>query len=487
MTGKATPLAYGQIPLDEGEIVSKEPLDQGEPDKEDFEGYTGNAGMTLERWYHRAAVMIWPEKSRFDVLCEAGVEAAVGGLEKMVRQWKQAPQGERDALKQSCLDFAKGIIAHWPERKYASGVYSGYQFDDTGADDLEDEDNIEAEEDWDEDDDDENYDEPDDDDSDEVDAGQPEEAADKMAHPSLLPLLQELGDVPLIAAWIRSVLARDASVDPGSTLGDVCHRYGWETFQDDLRELFENTSNETLERHARLLADWSLRKDKNADRKRFASELADRLMAAIERWDPEPRPRDWQARTVNLRELLPLLTQGFLALQQPKLLDRLVTYVLDRPKAFDLTTVQVPALLDLQPWLKRNLKSPSPPLRRWLTAVAEELDGRASRPPQEPTDWRRESSTGCGCADCKELSRFLRDPNTPVLRLPLAEQRRRHLHHVIDSKKLDTTHVTERRGRPYTLVCTKTKASYERAVEAHHLDLDHRAKIHKLLDSLGGR
>ena len=117
---------------------------------------------------------------------------------------------------------------------------------------------------------------------------------------------------------------------------------------------------------------------------------------------------------------------------------------------------------------------------RWLAAVVEELQSRKAHPPREPADWRRASGTGCNCPDCKALDLFLRDPSTKTLRLPLAESRRRHLHQVIDDKKLDTTHVTERRGRPYTLVCTKTKASYERALAAHRVDLDHLAKIGKL-------
>ena len=47
-------------------------LDDGDPSEEDFEDYTGNAGMTLERWYHRAAVVIWPRERHFAVLCGAG-------------------------------------------------------------------------------------------------------------------------------------------------------------------------------------------------------------------------------------------------------------------------------------------------------------------------------------------------------------------------------------------------------------------------------
>src|SRR6266478_4183010 len=97
--------------------------------KEDFEGYTGNAGMTLERWYHRAAVLLWPIACRFDLLCAAGARAAVGGLEQMVGRWKQCRTGVREGLEQECREFAERIMAHWPERKYTNGYYTDYGFD----------------------------------------------------------------------------------------------------------------------------------------------------------------------------------------------------------------------------------------------------------------------------------------------------------------------------------------------------------------------
>jgi hypothetical protein len=482
-------LAFGRIPLNEEEIVSHSPLSEGEPDREEFEGYTGNAGMTLDRWYRRAAVMLWPAAWRFDVLCEAGVEAAVGGLEQMVKQWKKAGKGQQAALKERCLEFAHRIIAHWPQRESAfgyypdtgSGAYDEQEYDELDYDELDYDEEACHEEDY-ADEEDEQNEQADDSSLDEDGPGGRVPAARKAAPRPLHSLLETLGDVSLVAAWIRGVLAKDVCIDPGKTLGDLCKLHGWAMFQNELRELFENTSNETLQRHARLLADLSLRKDKNADRRGLCSQLAQAMMSALERWEEKREKRDWRARVVNRRELLPPLAQALLALDEPELMERLVTNVLERPKEHDLTTVQVPALLNLEAWLKRNVKHSSPALHRWLTAVVEELESRKSRPPQEPADWRRESSTGCDCADCKELSRFLKDASAKTLRLPLAQDRRRHLHQVIDGNKLDTTHVTERRGRPYTLVCTKTKASYERALKAHRVDLDHLAKIRKLLD-----
>jgi hypothetical protein len=479
------PLAYGRLSLDDNEIISEQPLNEGEPDKEDFEGYTGNAGMTLERWYRRAAVVLWPAVFRFDVLCAEDAEAAVGGLELMVRQWKQSGKDKQGELKQACLEFARRIIARWTEQKFATRPYSDYDFDVFADEDSEDQhpddeqgDDAEFDEGF--------HAENDDQGEDRSEVGErdglPRRGSVGKAHPRpFLALLQELGEADLIASYIRAVLVKDVSVDPGAVLGDVCEQHGWATFQDELLGLFEKTSNETLERHSRLLADLSTRDKKNADRRKLCSKLADEMMAAVERWDPKGPRRDWNARVVNRSELLPPLTQAFLALEEPKLLARLMNYVLDRPKDFDLTTVQVPALVRLETWLKGNVKEASSPLHRWLKAVVEELESRKSQPPKEPADWRREAATGCSCGDCKELSRFLKDPKTQTLRLALAKGRRQHLHQVIEQKKLDTTHVTERRGSPHTLVCTKTTASYQEALKAHKVDLDHLAKMRKLL------
>ncbi len=467
------PLALGQIPLYDEEIVAHAPLNEGKPDREDFEGYTGNAGMTLERWYHRAAIVLWPAKARFDVLCEAGVEAAIGGLEQMVRRWQQSKKSEQAALQRQCLEFASRIIARWPARPFASGYDAASP--DTEGDFLYEEDFDEEPADFGE-------------DSGRQDAAtddagsqQGERPPGKFSPHSLLSLLDDFGDVSLIAAWIRDVLAKDASVDPGRLLGDICQQRGWKTYQNALLTLFDDTSHATIERHARLLADWSLRKDRNADRNQLCVQLAGRVMAAVERLGPGGDNRGWRAKVFKRGELFVPLTQAFLVLDEPKLMKRLVTYILERPKDFDLTTVQVPVLLRLEKWLKGNVQRPSSSLHDWLTAAHSQLTSRASHPPQEPTDWRRESATGCDCADCKALSRFLKDPNTAVLRFPMAQDRRQHVHRIIDGMSLDTTHVTEREGRPYTLVCTKTQTSYEHALKAHHVDLDHLEKLGKLL------
>jgi hypothetical protein len=80
-------IAYGEMDLDTAEIVSNVPREDWDLGREEFEGYTGNAGMTLERWYHRAAIVIWPKENNFRVLCDAGTDAPISGLKSMVGKW----------------------------------------------------------------------------------------------------------------------------------------------------------------------------------------------------------------------------------------------------------------------------------------------------------------------------------------------------------------------------------------------------------------
>lgn len=463
------PLAFGRIPFDEEEIVSKAPLNEGDPDEQDFEGYTGNAGMTLERWYHRAAVVIWPETARFDVLCGAGVEAAVGGLAQMVRQWKKTGKKESESLKPACLEFASRIIARWP----APGSYGYHHTQSTVWENYED-DYDEDMTNWSE---------------SEIALDTPMSVLESSARPgarniapgqSLIILLNALGDGPLVAAWIRGVLARDPSVTPGAALGHCCKRHGWLVFRTELEEVFEATTHDTLERHAALLGDFALRKDRNAERIALGASLAGRLMAVVEAWSPHTAQKDWRARKVALPRLLSSLTQSFLALERPDLVARLAAYVLARPKEFDLTAARVPMWLELESWLKSNVKTHVPPMAQWIDATIDALETRAAQPPLEPADYRRDSATGCTCPDCKVLSAFLDDPNQATFRFPLAQARRGHLHEVVKKRMLDTTHVTERVGRPFTLVFRKTKDSYKRALKAHQLDLEHLAKMRSI-------
>ncbi|MCC2671372.1 MAG: hypothetical protein K0Q72_3843, partial [Armatimonadetes bacterium] len=103
-----------------------------------------------------------------------------------------------------------------------------------------------------------------------------------------------------------------------------------------------------------------------------------------------------------------------------------------------------------------------------------------AEPVVPPADWRRAAELACKCPDCQALSRFLADPGTPLARFPLNQDRRRHLHTQIERHQCDCTHETERKGRPFTLVCQKTSASYERREKQYQHDCQLLQEIERL-------
>ena len=95
------------------------------------------------------------------------------------------------------------------------------------------------------------------------------------------------------------------------------------------------------------------------------------------------------------------------------------------------------------------------------------LLARSAEPPAEPRDWFIDANIACRCEHCRKLKAFCRDADAKTVRFPLRKELRAHLHQTIDRHRLDIDHVTERRGRPYTLVCTKNRASYRRRLDEY--------------------
>ena len=106
----------------------------------------------------------------------------------------------------------------------------------------------------------------------------------------------------------------------------------------------------------------------------------------------------------------------------------------------------------------------------WRQA-ADYLLERSSAVPGEPTDWTIAADASCECDLCDRLRAFCEDPVKQLERFKMRTDLRRHLHQVIDRGGLDLYHETERRGSPYTLVCTKNRASHERRLEEYAEDL----------------
>ncbi|MGH3683191.1 MAG: 2OG-Fe(II) oxygenase, partial [Natronosporangium sp.] len=62
------------------EVCASTPSADLEPYQSEYEGYMGNYGNTLDRWYRRAAVVVWPRDRAFAARAEAGSQWALHEL-----------------------------------------------------------------------------------------------------------------------------------------------------------------------------------------------------------------------------------------------------------------------------------------------------------------------------------------------------------------------------------------------------------------------
>ena len=94
--------------------------------------------------------------------------------------------------------------------------------------------------------------------------------------------------------------------------------------------------------------------------------------------------------------------------------------------------------------------------------------------PTRPTNWTR-TARGCGCLQCKDLEKFLRNPNEQEFRCNNGLQPRRHLETILSSQYPgDYIFETDKRRSPHTLIITKTTRNGE--FTRDHADWDQRGE-----------
>lgn len=145
------------------------------------------------------------------------------------------------------------------------------------------------------------------------------------------------------------------------------------------------------------------------------------------------------------------------------LAERAVGRALAWRKTYDLDRVLVPAL--------RDLKRSDPAIEPLRAACLAHLRARIAAPLEPPADWRRASKLSCTCEQCRQLAAYLDDPAQKVWVLRAVEHVRGHVEGTIRSSDVDLDTRTDRHGRPYSLICSKNQASYERRATQRTRDL----------------
>ena len=414
------PVSWGEIPVTDDELSPPDPFHALDPDELHFEEASGNAGVSFERRYRRAALVLWPNDRGLAVLTQAGLGVTVPHLRDLARRWAAAADDPESPVWQQAHQLAGHMLDTWPE--HGGGNVS--------------------------------------DDADSHTTG-------------MLAALTTLGDRDRIAAFLKQAVAvgRGYAKRDNPAIVAALRLFRPDRGAGLVASIVTGNAAKRFAACADLLARASA-----APPLLQPAELRDpatSLLAMMPRSSAGAAALDWSGRSdkVEAGFVADMLTA--LSAIDSKLADRAVMQILGDPKKFDLDAILVPAALALHDF--PNAEQPA--VAGLRVACLAHLRERIALPLAPPEDWQRPSTVGCRCPRCSELSRFLADGKQKTWILRAAAPDRSHVEGTIQDAKCDVDMTTEQRGRPYSLICTKNQASYERRVTQRKQDLRDEARL----------
>jgi hypothetical protein len=418
----------GEMQISEDQIIAEKALGDGKPDEEEVDGPTGNAGATMERWYHRAAVVIWASKDHFAILTHAGQRYAVPQLQAMLAEHADAA---------SCRQFAQAIMDDWCWDNHNTLL-----------------------------------------------AGDNTPPIASMH--AMLSTLMQLGDSELLGEFFNGFLVTDFYGTEGQDIRRLCQQVGWTVFADALQVMSKQTDLIRLAAFSQILADLSenaaptsphyalcITLARNAlDNLLTCNEPRNRLLDLNESWLELGLELKLELSSEQMKcSLVIHLFKTVSQLQQLAWLEQLGNDLNQTPAKFNLHSVVIPVIKALHAWLESQQISCAVFDNAFLQPCVQHIKQRATLKIDPPKNWVRQADVSCDCTDCHELVRFLGSPTEQQQRFRMRQDRRDHLESKIKTHQLDLDTNTERVGSPHTLVCTKNRASYDRAKQQQAIDI----------------
>jgi predicted 2-oxoglutarate/Fe(II)-dependent dioxygenase YbiX len=413
-------VSWGQIPVSENELSPPDPFHDLKPDELHFEEASGNAGVSFERRYRRAALVVWPSDRTLAVLTRAGLDVTIPHLFDLATRWTATGEGHGSLVWQQAHELAGHMIDQWPE-------HGGGDGSDTSDSDTT----------------------------------------------RMLTALTRLGDTEQISRFVTRVVGAGTGYGKRDNQAVIAALGLFPPDQavTSLRMIVTANAAERFAACANLLA---LTAATTSSIRPELREPAATLIALMPLNSTRGVSHDWSRRRDKFEASFVADLLSALVMIDPELADQAVTQILGNAKAYDLDAIVVPAVRD-------RLRAPGaarpPAVERLRAASLAHLRGRIALPLAPPDDWRRVSAVGCQCPRCSELSRFLADKTQQTWTLRAAASERTHVEGTIQTAKCDVDAVTEQRGRPYSLICTKNQASYERRVTERKRDLADEASL----------
>jgi hypothetical protein len=418
----------GALPLDGSSLVSPVPFQQWIPTTQDYEGYTGNAGNTIDRWYHKSAIVIWANADHFDVVVKMGIRTAIDAWLQMREALPQLSGTKLEQATQDSQLLARAIVEAWPDRRYRH---------------------------------------------------RPLEKEDRPWLARFANTLPTLQDVDLLREFLRTVARRDWQLRLHKVVLDGCRQLGSDTMAALLTDYLSTTpppdsyryssAPELPARDAAWLCKLATSRNQGGLSSRQLSELC-RLEASRFRAQMATQARYQSHPLGGFASVLADLLQAALAAGDEHCFGELLDLKRSMPKVFGVRAFDAEVTTTLVKWADQQFDERPDLLASWLAETRHFLEVATAEPPTRPRDHARPNATDCDCPRCQELAQFLADPQASSGAIKGLKDRLLHVQAQIREQQLDAESRIDRTTRPFTLLLTKTSESHTRAVNQYHAD-----------------
>ena len=416
---------YGDLPLLPGELMPAGRLDPGRPDSQRLTEATGNEGATIERLYRRAALVVWRGKDGPRVLARADAASLAAFL---AEEWQRGVEGASTVG--PVEELALRVVEAWPPPP------SDYRRADRES--------------W-------------------------------LRHgAATLQLLCSIGKREAILSFLKHTVLPHYDAGLNGAVVVAAAEIGAQGMREFLCALVRSgLSSETdgvvdlADRLCTRLVDGEDAAWRDALRDMVTAicaempSLGGREDGPAGLYVPGPRHAPVPLPAVTLCRFFSLAWRFDLRGEA----DETAAFFIRRA---DLAPPDrtIPVLLEsLLSEEGENARTGAAFAALWRHA-ADCLLSRSAVLPRPPADWAIPADRlSCGCEHCAELRLFCAEPDADVHRIPIRKELRAHIRHQIEHAGIDIRCETERRGSPYTLVCVKTRATYERRLRQYREDV----------------
>lgn len=433
------PALIGRVRLDEDALIAPPDVFNDDPDESESEGYTGNAGCTIEHWYRRAAVILWPRGRHESVVCGIHFAAACAYLHRdsLDETRRRSPEFRR------LLDEVTSRLAD--NLPPAHSLFHSILLPNASD-------------------------------------------SDKAEEPSgnvvqwVLAALANVREAKALDGVMQKLPPTALILCDATTWKNLVNAFGIEVLRPTIQKVLNSEATECRSAAFTLLEGLM---DAGLDAE--IRSLAMRLAALPPRppqpaWPPNPKASAGDPREIAL------MLRSSRWISAPPDAQRLADFLLGDRSLPYLRTMFIPSFARFAALVPSKPQSSRSAPNLAVLAAIDVFEEEVARPLVPFPDWVRpcpvptnpESRTsppssrhdkGQSLED--ELRTFMADPLARQHTFARAQAQREAIIALIHHTPLDLDFQTIRSGSPHKLVCTKNSASYHRAVEQRTHDLAH--------------